>query len=195
MPFDLLSSFPFDWMLVFPPPLMVAEETSTPDADAADLSQLIRIVRIVKLLRLLRIARLFRYLNKFEDSSPLGSLSGNLVRLVKLTIFMFLFCHWNGNARHTPHATRDMRHATGRGRSARGRRGGEGGTRLTRVLMGRYRRGGSHPSIPIACAALGLTWADLHRYRHVRSHPRRLRTVPRGRPRDSLLSRFCQRDA
>lgn len=99
MAFDVLSSFPFDWLLVFPPPLHenpIDANATMPTAEAGDFSQLIRIVRIVKLLRLLRIARLFRYLNRFEDASPWGGLSGNLVRLVKLTIFMFLFCHWNG---------------------------------------------------------------------------------------------------
>ena len=47
------------------------------------------------MLRLLRIARLFRYLNRLEDMGILD-LSLQLLRLFKLTAFMFLFCHWNG---------------------------------------------------------------------------------------------------
>ena len=96
---DVLASFPVDWLVLFPPPLSpqtISVTAAGGDADAASdsasLSQLIRIVRVVKLLRLLRIARLFRYFGRYEDSIPLiSSMPNGLVRLMKLSVVMFVF--------------------------------------------------------------------------------------------------------
>ena len=102
--FDVISSFPVDWLILFPPALVPPASGSTSQLiglpasnsvvdvnDTASFSQLIKIVRILKLLRLLRIARLFRYFARFEEAFS-GNFSGNFLRLGKLTIIMFIFC-------------------------------------------------------------------------------------------------------
>ena len=89
---DLIASLPIDWFssgVSFTKPKEEEGKSS-----AAQFTLLLRIFKLVKLLRLLRLARLFRYLGKWEEN--IQFLSSNILRLLKLLVFLIIFSHWNG---------------------------------------------------------------------------------------------------
>ena len=94
--FDLISSFPFDIIIL-----------TTSD------SAISLYLRLPRLLRLLRLPRLFRYLYKYQDSF---TINGSALRMLKLVFFILFFAHLNAclqffaaNLEHFPSAGWVMR--------------------------------------------------------------------------------------
>ena len=93
---DVLSSIPYDWLIVglsFSAPA-VGDESD--DNDFVQLPQLLRVIKCVKLLRLLRVTRAGRYIQKGLEKAQLEVvLNSNVLRLLGVGAFMTLFAHWN----------------------------------------------------------------------------------------------------
>ncbi|XP_020610666.1 potassium/sodium hyperpolarization-activated cyclic nucleotide-gated channel 2-like [Orbicella faveolata] len=85
---DLVSSFPFDYM--------VSSATSSGSGRLLGASRALRILRMAKLLsllRLLRISRLVRYVHQYEE---ILNVTRSVIRFVNLISLMMLVAHWNG---------------------------------------------------------------------------------------------------
>lgn len=90
---DIISSFPFDWVVAGVPFVNAKDENSDEDENSfTGLFSLLRIVKALRLLRLLRLVRFFRYFSRFEDAL---SLSSQTIWILKLGGLMLMFSHWN----------------------------------------------------------------------------------------------------
>lgn len=95
---DLISTFPFDWIINQSP--FYQYNYSTNDKDFTKAPKLLRVIKLTKffaIFKLLKLAKVQLYLYRIEDYLN-NDLLGKLITISRMLVVLFFIAHWNACA-------------------------------------------------------------------------------------------------